>query len=75
VPRTWLLNMGPGGYDNSASNFHQHSGVAQMIVLLGMMSRPNMSMSMIYRILESHEEHEKRLTDNGETFQSDELSS
>jgi len=33
VPHTWLLNTGPGGYDNCASHLHQLSGVAQMRVL------------------------------------------
>jgi hypothetical protein len=38
VPRTWLLNTGPGGYDNRASDLHQLSGLAQMKVLQGLMS-------------------------------------
>jgi len=38
VPHTWLLNTGPGGYDNRASDHHQLSGVAQMRVLHGLMS-------------------------------------
>jgi hypothetical protein len=38
VPHTWLLNTGPGGYDNRASDLHQLSGVAQMSVLHGLMS-------------------------------------
>jgi hypothetical protein len=72
VPHTWLLNTGPGGYDNRASDLHQHSGVAQMRVLHGLMSRPNITTSMIYRILEAREDHTKRLTENGDTLQSDE---
>ena len=75
VPHTWLLNTGPGGYDNRASNFRQLSGVAQMRVLHGLMSRPNITPSMISRILESREDHTKQLTENEDTFQSDELSS
>jgi len=39
VPHTWLLNTGPGGYDNHASNLHQLSGVAQMKVLHGLISQ------------------------------------
>ena len=35
VPHTWLLNTGPIGYDNRASDLHQLSGVAQMGVLHG----------------------------------------
>jgi hypothetical protein len=52
VPHTWLLNTGPGGYDNRASDLHLLSAVAQMKVLHGLMSRLNITTSMIYRILE-----------------------
>jgi len=75
VPHTRLLNTGPGGYDNLPSDLYQLSGVAQMRVLHGLMSQPNITTSMIYRILESHEDHTKQLTENEDTFQSDELSS
>jgi len=33
VPHPWLLNTGPNGYNNRASDLHQLSGVAQMRVL------------------------------------------
>jgi len=75
VPHTWLLNTGPGGYDNRTSDLHQLSGVAQIRVPHGLMSRPNITMSMIYRILKSREDHTKQLTENEDTFLSDELSS
>jgi len=75
VPHTLLLNTGPGGYDNRASDLQQLSGVAQMNVLHGLMSRPNIMTSMIYRILGSWEDYMKRLTENDDIFQSDELSS
>jgi hypothetical protein len=75
VPHTWLLNTGPGGYDNRASDLHQLSGVAEMKVLHGLMSRPNITTSMVDQILESREDHTKRLTENDDIFQSDELSS
>jgi len=75
VPHTWLLNTGPGGYDNRASDLHQLSGVAQMRILHGLMSRPNITKTMIQRILESHEDHTKRQIENGDTLQSDEPSS
>jgi len=75
VPHTWLLNMGPGGYDNSTSDLHQQSGVAQTKVLHGLMSQSKITTSMIYRILESYVDHTKRLTENGDTFKSDKLSS
>jgi len=72
VPQTWLLNTGPGGYDNRARDLQQQSGIAPMRVLDGLMSRPNMTTSMIYCILESREDHTKWLTKNGDTLQSDE---
>jgi len=46
-----------------------------MRFLHGMMSRPNIMTTMIYRILESREDHSMRLTENGDTLQSDEPSS
>jgi len=75
VPHTWLPNTGPGGYDNRASDLHQQSGVAQMNVLHGLMSRLNIMMTMIYQILESGENYTKRLTETGDTLQFDEPSS
>ena len=75
VPHTWLLNTGPGGYDNYVSDLHHLSGVAQMKVLYSLMSRSNITTSMIYWILESPENHTKWLTENDDTFHSDELSS
>jgi len=57
VPPTWLLNTGPGVYDNCASDLHQHSGVAQIKVLHGLMSRQNSRTSMGYQILESCDDH------------------
>ena len=75
VPHTWILNTGPGGYDNCTSDLHQHPGVAHMSVLRRMPSRPNIMTTMIYRILESCDNHIQRLTENGDTLQSDEPSS
>jgi len=75
IPHRLLLNTGPGGYENCASDLHQLFEVAQMKVLHGLMSRPNITTSMIYQILESREDHTKQLTENDDTFQSDELSS
>ena len=74
VPHTWLLIMGPGGYDNRASNLNQLSGVAQMRFLHGIMSQPKITMTMIYQILEFSEDHTMQLTENGGTLQSDEPS-
>jgi len=53
VPHTWLENMGPGGYDHHASDLHLQSGVVQMKVLHGLMSQPNITKTVIYRILDS----------------------
>jgi len=75
VPHTWLLKTGAGGYDNRASDLHQLSGVTQMRVLHGLMSRLTIMTTMIYRNLESRKEHTNRLTENGDTLQSDEPSS
>jgi len=69
VLHTWLLNTGSGGYDNRATDLHQLSGVAQMKVLHGLKSRPNITTSMIYQILESRADHTKRLTENDDIFQ------
>jgi hypothetical protein len=71
----WLLNTGPGGYDNRVSDLHQLSGVAQLNVPHGLMSQLNITTSMIYRIVESRQYHTKWLRQNDDTFQSDELSS
>jgi len=75
VPQPWSHNMGPGGSDYCVSDLRQRSGVAQMRVLHGLMSRPNFIMSMIYRILEYPEEHTQWLMENGDIYQSVKLSS
>jgi hypothetical protein len=72
---TWLLNTGPGGYDNCPSDLHQPSRVAQISVLQGSMSRQNITTTMIYRILDSREGHTKWLTKNGFTLKSEAPSS
>jgi len=71
VPHTWLLNTGPNGYDNRASDLHQLSGVAQIRVLHGLMNRPNITTTMIYSILECWQDHTKRLTEHGDFMPSD----
>ena len=43
-----------------------------MTVLHSLISRPNIMASMLYCILEAREDHTKRLTENGDTLQSDE---
>jgi hypothetical protein len=71
VSHTWIRKTGTIGYDNGVSNLHQHYGVVQIRVLHGSMSRPNITTSMIYWILEAREDHTKRLTENGDTLESD----
>jgi hypothetical protein len=72
VPRTCSLNTGPGGYDNRANDLHKHSGGAQFRVLHGLISRTNITTSIIWRVLEACEDHTKRLTVNRDMLQSDE---
>jgi len=71
VPHRRLLNTGPDGYGNRASDLHQLSGVAQMGVLHGLMNRPNITTMMIYRILECRQDHMKRLEEQGDFMPSD----
>jgi hypothetical protein len=71
VPHTWLLNTGPNGYDNRVSDLHQLSGVTQMRVLHGLMNRPNITTTMIYRILECRQDRTKLLTEQGDFVPSD----
>jgi hypothetical protein len=61
VPHTWLLNTGPGGYNNCASDLHQLSGVAHMRVLHRLISQPNITTTIIHRRLVSHEDDTKWL--------------
>jgi len=65
VPHTWLLNTGPNGYNNRASDLHQLSVVAQMRVMHGLTNRLNITTTMIYRILECCQDHTKRLKEHG----------
>jgi len=71
VPHTWVLNTGPSGYVDRASDLHQLSGVAQMQVLHGLMSRPNITTSMTSQILEYHADHTKQCTEWGDIMLSD----
>src|SRR5882757_700956 len=59
IPHTWPLNSGPNGYDNRSSDLHKLSGVAQMRVLHGLKNRPNITTTMIYRILECRQDNMK----------------
>jgi len=74
VPQTCLLNTGPGGYDNWTSDLHEHTGVAKVRVLHGLMCWPSIRTSMIYQILLCYDDPRKRLSETGDTLQSDEWS-
>jgi hypothetical protein len=71
VPHKWPMNTGPSGYNDRASDPQQLSGVAQIRVLHGLVSRPNITTSMIYHILDSQEDHTKQLTAYGNVLPSD----
>jgi len=71
VPHTWLLNTGPSGYDKRASDLHLLSGVAHLKVLHGLMSRPNITASMIYWILECRAHHTQQRTEYADVMPSD----
>jgi hypothetical protein len=66
VPHTWLLSTGPSGHDNRTSDLHQLSGVAEMKVLHGVLSWPNITTSMVYRILQCCQDHMKQHTEQGD---------
>jgi len=64
VPYTWQLNTDPGGYDNRVSDQRQQSAVTQRMDLHGLISRPNITTSMIYPIYDSAVDHVKWVTKN-----------
>jgi hypothetical protein len=66
VPHTWLLNSGPNGYDNRASDLHHLSGVARMRGHHGLMNRPNIMTMMIYWILDDQQDCTKWLIETGD---------
>jgi len=66
VPQTCLWNTGPSGYNNRVSDLHQLSRVAQMRVLQGLMSQPNITMTMIYWILECQQDQMKQRTEHAD---------
>jgi len=71
VPHTWQSNTGPSSYDNRASDLLQLSWVAQMRVLCGLISRPNITMLMIYRIYKCQEDHTKQHAEDADIVPSD----
>jgi len=71
VSHTWLLNTGPGGYDNKVSDLHQLPAVTSMRVLHGQMSWPNITTSMMYHILGCRENHQQQLMELGDLVPTD----
>ena len=55
-PHCWLLNVGPGGYDDRVTQLHHQSGQAQMRILHGVMNRPDISTEDIYNMLQIRQE-------------------
>jgi hypothetical protein len=75
VPHRWLLNSDLGGDDHHTSDYHQHSGLAQIGDLHTSMSQANIMTLMINRILLSCEDYRMWLAKTGDTLQSNEPSS
>jgi hypothetical protein len=71
IPQPLVLNTGPNGSANKVSDFQQHSGVAQMSVLHSLMSRPNITTTMIYQILECRQDNTTQLTEHVDFLLSD----
>jgi hypothetical protein len=61
ITHTALLKSGPNIKHNRVGDLHQCSGVGQTSVLNHPMSRPNITMSTIYRIQQYCEHHMMRL--------------
>ena len=59
-PHCWLLNVGPGGYDDRVTQLHHQSGQVQMRILYGVMNRPDISMEDIYNMLQIRQEETRR---------------
>ena len=59
-PHCWLLNVGPGGYDDRVTELHRQSGAAQMRILHGLMNRPDISTEDIYNVLQTRQEETRR---------------
>jgi len=70
-PHTWLWNTRPNGYDNRASDLHRLAGVARMRVLHSLMSQLNITMTMMYQILECRQDPTEQLTEHVDSAPSD----
>ena len=60
-PHCWLLNVGPGGYDDRVTELHYRSGAAQMRILHGLMHRPDISTEDVYNVLRTRKEETRRV--------------
>jgi len=65
------LVTGPSGYDNRASDFQLLSALAQRRVLHGLISRPNITTSMMYQIVVCQTGHTKQQMEQGNVVLSD----
>jgi hypothetical protein len=65
--------MSSAGYNLRWSDLHEPSGLAQSNMPDCLKSRRNITMSMIFCILDAYEDDTKRLTVNGDMLQPDEL--
>ena len=63
----WLLNVGPGRYDDRVTQLHHRSGQAQMRILHGVMNRPDISTEDVYNMLQIRKE-ETRRAESGSVF-------
>jgi len=63
--------MCPGAYDNSVSDLLQHTGVTQMKAWHSLMSRLNITTSMIHQTVEFCEGHTKWLRETWDALLSD----
>ena len=59
-PHCWLLNTGPSGYDDRVTELHTLRGTAQLLVLDGLMDRPDISTEDLYNLLQSRKEETER---------------
>jgi hypothetical protein len=71
VLHTWLSYTGLSGFDIRASDLYQQSGVAQVRVLHGLRSQPNITTSMIYPFLKCQDNYTHQLMEHGDVVVSD----
>ena len=57
----WLLNVGPGGYEDRVTQLHHQSGQVQMRILHGVKNRLDISTQDIYNMLQIRQEETRRV--------------